>query len=70
VTVTGTPYAKILQIIIIIIIIIIIDLFSNEDCYFQRDGPPLHYYTRVRDFLDAHFPRRGTGRRGRVEWIS
>jgi hypothetical protein len=32
------------------------DLFSDEDCYFQRGGAPPHYHTHVRNFLGAHFP--------------
>jgi hypothetical protein len=56
VTVTGASYLTMLQ----DIITCINDLFS-DDCYFQHDGVPLHYHTRARNFLNAHFPGRWIG---------
>jgi hypothetical protein len=52
-TVTGTAFLTMLEDNIIHCSNI---LFSDEDCYFQRDGAPLHYRTDVRNFLDVCFP--------------
>jgi hypothetical protein len=42
-----------------------VDEFPN---FFQQNGAPPHYGTRVRDLLDQQFPLKWIGRRGPVEW--
>lgn len=36
--------------------------------WFQQDGAPAHFGVNVRRYLDAIFPGRWIGRRGRIEW--
>ena len=36
--------------------------------YFQQDGAPAHYATKVRSWLDEKFNGRWIGRRGPIEW--
>lgn len=36
--------------------------------YFQHDGAPAHYFGRVRDHLNAEYPRRWFGRNGPFRW--
>ena len=64
-TVNGESYLKLLKEQVWPI------LSEREDIHklhFQQDGAPPHYATKVREWLDEHFPGRWFGRRGPVEW--
>lgn len=39
-----------------------------DTLWFQQDGAPAHFGIQVRHFLDATFPNRWIGRRGKIEW--
>ena len=41
---------------------------NQNDIYFQQDGAPPHYGTRVREWLNENFEGRWIGRRGPIEW--
>ena len=43
-------------------------LVQDQQIYFQQDGAPAHYATRVREWLDNNFTGRWIGRRGPIEF--
>ncbi|XP_008116993.1 uncharacterized protein LOC100557975 [Anolis carolinensis] len=64
-TVTGDSYLDMLK---GLIIPGILQIFSDNEFYFQHDGAPPHFQHDVRNFLNETFPDRWIGRRGSVEF--